>query len=503
MRWGRVFVVGLAVSAMSCLSPTEIVLVISTDVACGLVTQNGVAIAVGEPGDENSGVATTTRLCAGDGGIGTAVILPHASIDQRIGIRVTLGIDAGADKCGPPDFSGCIVSRRTIAFDPHTPLALPVDLDQACIGVPCTPSSTCVSGACVDAGVTCQGSSCGLEDSGAPEAGADAGTCQPIPDVPVATGTGQASPRVAVSSDGWAVAWETTLFGIELSDLHLFGGTLTQSQPITLVPANKATTLGPLGADATSYAISYAMMNTSAAYATIVAIDGTPLLTGPIVIAGAVPARFGMHPMGNQTYATAFIEPPNATAFLDTFAPSSGNAATTAGLVTANLTDIALAQGSSSFFAAMADQSGTCSVYQCAYTNTFTCNPAALSTSPSCTAVRVAERLGTSSHVVESNNLLTVDDKYPLNASVLGTSFQVIATSTAFHVVFVTSNGGLILATYDGTKAPMIAQLLTPGNSVVSFDVIADGPNQPGFAIVYAAVDGTATTSVHFMHLCQ
>src|SRR5205085_4791645 len=47
-RLAHVIAAGIAISAMSCLSPTEIVLVLSTNIACGVVAQNGVAIAIGE-----------------------------------------------------------------------------------------------------------------------------------------------------------------------------------------------------------------------------------------------------------------------------------------------------------------------------------------------------------------------------------------------------------------------------------------------------------------------
>ena len=166
---GWIFVLGFGIVASSCLDPTEIVLQLSTDVACSAVVANGVAIAIGAPDDDDaSSVHVVTMLCSPDGSIGSLVVTPSGAIDQDIGVRVTLGVDASAETCGPPRYDGCIVSRRALRFDPHTPLTLPISLDQACIGVPCTPDSTCVNGTCVDASVPPCTGICGVEDAAPP-----------------------------------------------------------------------------------------------------------------------------------------------------------------------------------------------------------------------------------------------------------------------------------------------------------------------------------------------
>jgi hypothetical protein len=43
-----------------------------------------------------------------------------------------------------PKDGGCIVARREIAFVPHTPLKLPIELDQVCLGFKCPEGKTCV-----------------------------------------------------------------------------------------------------------------------------------------------------------------------------------------------------------------------------------------------------------------------------------------------------------------------------------------------------------------------
>jgi len=497
MRWKHVVVAGFAVSVMSCLAPTEIILVLSTNVACAVVQKNGIAIALGEPNDEDSGIATTTQLCSDDGGVGTAVLVPHSSIDQPIGIRVTLGIDAAADQCGPK-YEGCIVARRSLRFDPHTPLTLPIDLDEACHGIPCTPDSTCVSGACVEAGVECDGSSCGLVDAGIDAAPA---SCDPVPDVLVAPGAGQGAARVALSNDGWGVASPTPQLGVELRDVHVAGGTTNISIPITLVQGNGANIIGPLGGDGTSYALGYSVGGNL--FATIVATDGTSLVTGAFNFSAGEPAHYGMFPLGQGAYLTAYVSNATTDGFVVPFSQQIG--ANGVGLGLTGVTGISLAHGSSSFIATTADQKGGCAVFKCNYGSTIACSAAGTFPALSCTEARVAERAGFLSHVVESAKVLTVDDIHPLNPAVFGSSFQIVATRDAFHVVWVTNTGGIAIATYaDGTTTPMIAlQLVPPGTTVIALDAIADGPNQPGWAVAYTAVNAQAQTSVRFFHLCQ
>jgi hypothetical protein len=497
MRWGRVVVLGFAVSAMSCLAPTEIILVLSTDVACKTVTDNGIAIALGAPGDEDSGIATTTKLCSDDGGIGSLTLLPHGSVDQPIGIRVTLGVDAAADNCGP-NFAGCIVARRSLRFDPHTPLTLPIDLDQACIGVPCTPDSTCVSGACVDAGVECNNASCGIADAGV-DAPIDAGACQNVPDVVVKSGSGGAPARVALSNDGWAVAYQTPQLGVELADVHLSSGGTTNISTIPLVQSNTALTLGPLGGDRSSYALEYTTSN--GALVLLADLNGVAF-TNPYSFTGYTLSTYGMPALGSNTYAGALIQPPNSDPMLQIFTPTT-NGGNSGNITASNLADITMAAGASTTYVTTADRNGTCFIYTCAHQQTFTCTESA-SSAPGCVAIRVAERLGVMSHVDEAaKGTLTVDANYQLAAPAQGTAFQMIATRDAFQIVYVTQVGGLILAKYDGKNTPTVQSLFLTAGTVLGVDVVADGPNEPGFSIAYTMSDGANTNSVHFLHFCQ
>jgi hypothetical protein len=501
MRWGRVVVVGFAVSAMSCLAPTEIMLVLSTDFACSVVSQNSIAIAVGDPGDDDSGIATTTKLCADDGGVGTIAILPHASVDQPIGIRVTLGVDAAADNCGP-NFQGCIVARRSLRFDPHAQLTLPIDLDQACIGVPCTPNSTCVSGSCVDAGVECDDASCAVPpvDAGPPVDAA--GTCQTITDFPVQLNAGAGTPRITLSSDGWAVAYLTAQLGIELVDVTVTNGSPSKSTPVPLVLPNSASLVGPLGSDtnAGSYAFTYEN-TTSSSVQEIVAPDGTSQ-GAPLVHSNYRAANFGMISYAPKSFGTAFIVAPGGDPQLVTF-DADGGIFATSGNLPSNLVDITLVRSTTGYYATSADLNGVCTIYECTLSTSFDflCGQVVTPLPKACQAVRIADGLGKTIHVVEGNNMLTVDDKFPLNAAVVGAQFQIVATHDAFQIVYA-STGSIGVATYDGNATPKNTPYPFPGETVLGMDVVADGPNQPGYAIAYT-VTGSTGTSVRFMHLCQ
>ncbi len=111
------------------------VLVLGTDVNCTVVTSSGVSIALGAPGNDNSGVVTSTEMCSSDGGIGTLVVVPSQGDNQTVGIRVTLGVDVLTQNCHGPLYTGCIVARRSLRYVPHHPLTLPIDLDESCLGI--------------------------------------------------------------------------------------------------------------------------------------------------------------------------------------------------------------------------------------------------------------------------------------------------------------------------------------------------------------------------------
>src|SRR5579883_936507 len=143
---------GLACAVLaldSCRDPTEITVIVTTDdmVACKDV--KGTAITVGAPGSvETSPPNTVTNDCTDMPGggvrVGTIVLVPESDRNGEVEVRVVMGIDGDATTCTPDNgYKDCIVERRQIHYIPETPLTLPILMPRNCVGVPCTPDTTC------------------------------------------------------------------------------------------------------------------------------------------------------------------------------------------------------------------------------------------------------------------------------------------------------------------------------------------------------------------------
>jgi hypothetical protein len=138
--------------AWSCLGATQIELHVTTNARCTDETQwRGVSIYVGSPTDVETRAPTlTTTACDADGQVGSLVVVPTASNTDEIGVRVVAGLTRPPEECAAHQYSGCIVARRTVRFNPHKTLDLYVALTDDCVGVSCDPTHTCVSADCVD-----------------------------------------------------------------------------------------------------------------------------------------------------------------------------------------------------------------------------------------------------------------------------------------------------------------------------------------------------------------
>ncbi len=137
----------------SCLTPTEIQLHITTN-ACTALSRTDIYV-----GDATA-PATSTGGCtdSAKGEIGTITVLPSGSLDAHIDIAVVASL---GDACSSPSTTdtNCIISRRSLSFEPHAALPLPVFLDSACAGVSC-PGGTCVADA---NGAHCQSQACDVD----------------------------------------------------------------------------------------------------------------------------------------------------------------------------------------------------------------------------------------------------------------------------------------------------------------------------------------------------
>ena len=156
---GRFFVVlAAAVPLLSCATPTQVTVVITTDVECERF--KGASVTVGtvdtiEKKPESSWSEPTTCVRRGNvSEIGQIVLIPKADKNDNFAVMVIGGVDTQAKACRESgDYTGCIVARRSLNFIPKTELHLPIHLSSSCEGVPCfgKPISTCVLGGCFPA----------------------------------------------------------------------------------------------------------------------------------------------------------------------------------------------------------------------------------------------------------------------------------------------------------------------------------------------------------------
>jgi hypothetical protein len=139
--------------------------------SCRDATQVEAALRTSVPSDRSHSVAfwashsgrlSTPSLESGapwqdDGRIGTVAVVPHA--DDRgpaLVLRAAMGLRgrSAASCTDDADLTGCIIARRTLRFEPHTRLRVPVTLYLSCEGVRCSDDSTCNAlGKCVSAAV--------------------------------------------------------------------------------------------------------------------------------------------------------------------------------------------------------------------------------------------------------------------------------------------------------------------------------------------------------------
>jgi hypothetical protein len=153
---GCVLVAALCAVAPSyqagCLSPTQVTLVLTTDVDCKQLLTTTITTAA--PGDAKAVPAATTSTCQNGGDIGTLVLVPSGDRDGHVDVEVVTAVGVPAAACTRPAYGpGCIVARRSLGFLPHTGLTLPIAMRDACRGVICGPADTCVSGVCRSAAV--------------------------------------------------------------------------------------------------------------------------------------------------------------------------------------------------------------------------------------------------------------------------------------------------------------------------------------------------------------
>jgi hypothetical protein len=136
----------------SCRDATQVVLNVHTDLPCTGEAWQGVAIYVGEPGDdvEHTSPTLVSKSCDEGGAVGSLVVTPSGAKDGELGLRVVAGVSANPEDCEERGYDGCIVARRALRFTPHESLQLDVELTADCVSVGCDAQHSCVEHRCVD-----------------------------------------------------------------------------------------------------------------------------------------------------------------------------------------------------------------------------------------------------------------------------------------------------------------------------------------------------------------
>jgi len=160
------------VALSACRAPTQVQVEVTTDALC--VDVKGTSLTAGTMQDyESRPPAAETSACDA-GRVGSLTIVPSEDSGALFGVRVVMGITKTPEQCVQSNYQGgCIVARRVLRFVPNETLHLPVQMDLACLDIPCGLTQTCRAGSCVDATIpdpdTClSADGCALGGAGAP-----------------------------------------------------------------------------------------------------------------------------------------------------------------------------------------------------------------------------------------------------------------------------------------------------------------------------------------------
>jgi hypothetical protein len=137
----RLVVVSIALGA--CMGGTETDVLVSTNVSCSSIS--AAIVSLTHPNEAPAtGAQTYFATCTG-GTFGTAVYHPDST---QTDITVVATVD-GSDpaSCFGTPGAGCIIARRRVPVAYQT--NVPIELDQACAGLVCSPTTTCMNGTCV------------------------------------------------------------------------------------------------------------------------------------------------------------------------------------------------------------------------------------------------------------------------------------------------------------------------------------------------------------------
>ena len=469
-----------------------------TDVACDVVGAKGVTIAVGEPNDDTTGIVASSTYCDA-GALGTLALTPSGDIGGPIALRAVLGVNALAENCTPQNqFGGCIVARRSLRYSPHATLSLPIELDQDCLGDPCGPDSTCVHGACTDAGVGCQGNVCAI-DAGQIEAGPpDAGSCTNTAPTLVGSTSVMATPRISRTAKGYAIAWMSAAGAIYAEIVDAQGNIISSARPIALLGSTAKIDAVATDTNDQNYFIVYEDAGTF--FGTTAPTSGGTATAAPFPnVTGPVDGAFWE--ATQSVWITAGTKSSAAN-----FYTVASNVPNVSSLISpVNPTHLTLARFGTTYYPTVVEGS-SCVLRTCTLQSgmMFGCQPNVFQ---GCSGMRAAadasnvivsyvasgtmyfDRIGSSA--VADGPVDDVDAMVPL-----------VVGSTPYRIVW-RSSGAILTDTFP-TKGVAADTLDASGYNVAGagFDAVADDPAQTGYAVAYYRA-GNPTASIELVHRCK
>ena len=139
----------IALSVVACIDPTQVTLEISSDL-CASITDTSVT--VGEVGQIEMADPAAIQTGCEVATIGTLAVVPSGE-DQNaaFGLKVVSSVGQLIETCQPPEYGPqCIIARRSLQFVDELHQRVPVRMREACLGVLCPESQTCIDGVCAN-----------------------------------------------------------------------------------------------------------------------------------------------------------------------------------------------------------------------------------------------------------------------------------------------------------------------------------------------------------------
>lgn len=154
--WRAVGAVALLGALPMCREPTQCEVTLRTDVPF-VANYTRVGVAPTQGASPSGLAATVDGPWREDGFVGSLTVVPSGDKEAPLLVEAVLAKGRTPESCltaAPEARTGCIVSRRRLAFVPRTPLRVSIVLWNRCDGVVCGSDETCNrQGACVTAKV--------------------------------------------------------------------------------------------------------------------------------------------------------------------------------------------------------------------------------------------------------------------------------------------------------------------------------------------------------------